>query len=137
MKTEKSIGVIIFKKNKEIKYLLLKYERYWGFVKGNVETNETEKQTVIREATEETGIKDLNFIENFKEILDYIYKWNNNLISKQVIMFLAETKTENIRLSYEHQGYKWLIYEEALEHLKFENLKKLLEKADDLLKQQN
>ena len=80
MKTEKSIGVIIFKKNKEIKYLLLKYERYWGFVKGNVETNETEKQTVIREATEETGIKDLNFIENFKEILDYIYKWNNNLI---------------------------------------------------------
>ncbi len=48
---EKSCGAVVFFKNKEeTKYLLLRYEAgHWDFVKGNVEVNETEKETVLRE----------------------------------------------------------------------------------------
>ncbi len=131
MKTEKSAGVVIFNKNK---FLLLKYKRYWGFVKGNIESNETEKETAIRETEEETKIKDLQFID-FKEKLNYIYKWDNSLISKEVIMFLAKTNTESVTISEEHLDYKWLEYEQALEYLKFDNLKNLLIKVNEIIKE--
>ena len=60
MLREKSCGAVIFiKKDDSTKYLLLNYEAgHWDFVKGNVEPNETEKETVVRELKEETGITD-------------------------------------------------------------------------------
>lgn len=65
---EKSCGAIVFLKDKEVKCLLLHYEAgHWDFVKGNVEPNENEKETVIRELREETGITDAQFIEGFRE----------------------------------------------------------------------
>ena len=57
MLKEKSCGAVIFHKKEElIRYLLLNYAAgHWDFVKGNVEPNETEKETVVRELKEETG----------------------------------------------------------------------------------
>ena len=47
---EKSCGAVVFiKKEDQTKYLLLNYAAgHWDFVKGNVELNETEKETVLR-----------------------------------------------------------------------------------------
>ena len=71
---EKSCGAVIFLRNPILNYLLLHYEAgHWGFVKGNVEFNESEKETVIREREEETGILDAKFIEAFREKVTYIY----------------------------------------------------------------
>ena len=57
---EKSCGAVVFLKTlEETKYLLLQYEAgHWDFVKGNVEPEESEKETVLRELQEETGITD-------------------------------------------------------------------------------
>ena len=57
---EKSCGAVVFlKKEEQTKYLLLNYAAgHWDFVKGNVEPNETEKETVLRELKEETAITD-------------------------------------------------------------------------------
>ena len=135
MKFEKSAGVVIFRKNREIKYLLLLYGLgHWGFVKGNIEKGEEELETVRREAEEEAGIKDLKFVEGFRESISFFYRRGGELIKKFVTYYLAETKTKRIRLSYEHKDYKWLPYEEALKFLKFENVKNVLEKANEFLK---
>ena len=107
---------------------------HWEFVRGNIEENETEKETAIREAEEETGISDLNFMENFKEKISFFYKINNELINKEITFFLAETKTDQVKLSFEHKDYKWLEIEDALKLIKFKNSKEVLIKADKFLK---
>jgi bis(5'-nucleosidyl)-tetraphosphatase len=132
---EKSCGAVVVLPNTEPKYLLLHYEAgHWDFVKGNVEPNESEKDTVIRELQEETGIVDARFIDGFKEKIEYFYRRQGATIHKQVIFFLIETHTEAVKLSYEHVGYVWLDYQNAMERLTFKNAKDVLQKAHNLLK---
>lgn len=141
MKKEKSSGAVIFRlENKKPLYLLLYGPTYWGFPKGLVEKNETEEDTTRRETKEETGI-DIKIIPGFKERIKYMYRFKDELISKEVVFFVAETKQKDIRLSKEHEDFKWLSYDEALNLIKFKNQKELLKKAHEfilnLLKKQN
>jgi bis(5'-nucleosidyl)-tetraphosphatase len=132
---EKSCGAVVFLKNTDVKYLLLHYGAgHWDFVKGNVETHESEKETVIRELQEETGIADAQFIEGFREKIEYFYRRQGATIHKEVIFFLIETHTEKVELSFEHVGYTWLDYQSAMERLTFKNAKAALQKAYELLK---
>lgn len=133
MALEKSAGTIIFRKDKKVLYYLLLRESYWGFPKGNIEKGEGLKETVKREVEEETGIKDIEFIPDFKEQIDYFYKKERKTIYKTVIFFLAETKTEKVKLSFEHTDFEWLPYEKALDKLTFKNAKEVLEKANALI----
>jgi len=121
--------------NTEPKYLLLQYDAgHWDFVKGNVELNESEKDTVIRELQEETGLVDAGFLEGFREKIEYFYRRQGTTIHKEVIFFLIETHTETVTLSFEHLGYAWLNYQHAMERLTFKNAKDVLQKAHELLK---
>jgi bis(5'-nucleosidyl)-tetraphosphatase len=121
--------------NTEPKYLLLQYDAgHWDFVKGNVELNESEKDTVIRELQEETDIVDARFLEGFREKIEYFYRRQGTTIHKEVIFFLIETHTETVTLSFEHVGYAWLNYQHAMERLTFKNAKDVLQKAHELLK---
>jgi 8-oxo-dGTP pyrophosphatase MutT (NUDIX family) len=134
---EKSCGAIVFVKNVEVNYLLLHYEAgHWDFVKGNVEPNESEGDTVIRELREETGIVDAQFIDDFKEKIEYFYRRQGTTIHKEVVFFLIEAHTEKIELSYEHVGYDWLDYQRAMEKLTFKNAKDMLQNAHEFLKKQ-
>ena len=135
MLREKSCGAVVFLKNTDVKYLILHYEAgHWDFVKGNVEPNESEKDTVTRELQEETGIADAQFIEGFKEKIEYFYRRQGATIHKEVIFFLIETHTKKVKLSYEHVGYTWLDYQNTMKRLTFKNAKDVLQKAHGLLK---
>jgi 8-oxo-dGTP pyrophosphatase MutT (NUDIX family) len=134
---EKSCGAVVFTKNPQVTYLLLLYEAgHWDFVKGNVEPNETEKDTVIRELQEETGIVDAQFIDGFREKIAYFYRRQGNTIYKEVVFFLIEAHTEKVKLSYEHVGYEWLDYQHAMEKLTFKNAKNVLQNAREFMKKQ-
>ncbi len=135
--SEKSCGAVVFLKSSEVKYLLLRYGAgHWDFVKGNVEPNESEKDTVIRELEEETGIVDGRFIDNFREKIEYFYRRQGATIHKEVIFFLIKTQTEKVKLSFEHVGYTWLNYQHAVKQLTFKNAKNVLQKARELLSTQ-
>ena len=132
---EKSCGAVVFLKNSEVNYLLLHYGAgHWDFVKGNVEPNENEKDTVVRELKEETGIVDAQFVEGFREKIDYFYRRQGTIIHKEVVFFLMETHTEDVKISYEHIGYTWLNYQHAMEKLTFKNARAILQKTHALLK---
>jgi bis(5'-nucleosidyl)-tetraphosphatase len=135
---EKSCGAVIFnKKEDQTKYLLLNYAAgHWDFVKGNVELNETEKETVLRELKEETAIIDAQFLEGFKETIAYFYRRQGLTVHKEVVFFIIETRTEKVKLSFEHIGYIWLDYKHAMEKLTFKNAKDVFQKAHDFLKKQ-
>ncbi|XOB41439.1 MAG: bis(5'-nucleosyl)-tetraphosphatase [Candidatus Nealsonbacteria bacterium] len=141
MPVEKSAGAIIFRRgNKKIKYLLLHYPsstkvagEYWDLPKGHIKKGEKEIETVRREVEEETGLKDIEFLEGFKEWIKYFFKFKEKNILKFVTFYLAETKEEDIKISFEHIGYKWFPYKEALKQLTFKNAKEILKKANDFI----
>ncbi len=136
MPIEKSAGAVVFtKKNKKIEYLLLYYQAsHWDFPKGHIESGETEKKALQREVFEETGIKNLVLAPEFKKTIKYFFRQNNKTVFKTVVFYLAYTKTQKVKISFEHMGYKWLSYADALQQLTFANAKAVLKKADRYLK---
>jgi len=139
---EKSAGAVVFRKEgNKIYYLLLHYpsgartpRNYWDFPKGHIERGEKEIETVKREVKEETGLEDIKFIEGFKKWVKYFFRFQGKTVFKIVIFYLVETKNKNVKISFEHIGYKWLPYKEALEQLLFKNAKEILEEANNFLK---
>jgi 8-oxo-dGTP pyrophosphatase MutT (NUDIX family) len=136
MPVEKSAGAVVFRReNNKIKYLLIQYAwGHWEFPRGLIEKGETLEETAKREIKEEVGIEDIKFIPGFKEWFKFFFKLKGKNIMKIATFLLAETKTEEIKLSFEHKDFAWLEYDEALEKLTFENSKEVLKKANDFLK---
>jgi bis(5'-nucleosidyl)-tetraphosphatase len=132
---EVSAGAVIFYEGDSIrKYLALHYPAgHWDFPKGGVEKGETEEQAATREIMEETGISVDNFVPSFRKKIDYHYRRADGLSHKRVIFFLAESKTDKVEISFEHSGYEWLGFEQALRRLSFENAKNILKEADEYL----
>ncbi|MDI6591886.1 MAG: bis(5'-nucleosyl)-tetraphosphatase [Patescibacteria group bacterium] len=142
MPIERSAGAVIFRREgNKVYYLLLYYpsishraeKDYWDFPKGHIEKGEKLEETVKREIEEEAGLKDINFIKDFKETIKYFFKFKGKNILKFVTFYLIETKTKEIKISFEHKGYKWLTYPEALKYLSFKNAKEILKKANDFI----
>jgi len=135
MPIKKSAGAIVFRREGEkIKYLLIKYGwGHWEFPRGGIEKGESLEETAKREIKEEVGIRDIQFISGFKEWIKFFFKLNGENIMKIATFLLAETKTEKITLSREHEDYKWLEYKEALNLLTFKNSKEVLKKANSFL----
>ena len=106
---------------------------HWDFVKGKIENNESPEQAVIRETKEETGISDIEFIKGFKEKIEYSFKFNGDIVQKEVIFFLAKTNTKQVELSYEHLDYVWLDFNNTLNKITYENAKNVLIKAKNYL----
>lgn len=131
MTSEKSAGVVVFcKENKKNNYLLLHYQLgHWDLPKGHIEKEEGMLDTAKREVFEETGIKDLEFIDGFKKTIRYFFWFQGKKIFKTVVFYLAQTKSKRIKLSSEHIGYEWLDYEKALKKLTFKNAKDVLKEA--------
>lgn len=117
------------------RFLLLNYPTgHWDFVKGKIEQGETLHQTAVRETKEETGISDLEFVEGFEEKINYNFQFEGELIQKEVVFFLAKTKTHTVNVSHEHLDYTWLDYEHALEKVTYQNAKNILSKANKLFR---
>jgi len=149
---EKSVGGVVFRRQgSTIMYLLLHYRPsdkplgHWDFPKGHQEKGETEIETMERELKEETGLKDLQTIWGFKSQVRYFYRAGRNEkeerkksgeninILKRVVYYLAETKNKNVKISFEHTGYEWLGYGDALKRITYKNSREILKKAHNYL----
>lgn len=136
MPVEHSMGAVIVNKGN---YLLLYrkahgiYHEGWFFVRGMTEGVEETEDTVRREVREETGIDDLFFVKGFKEQTKWFYRKDGQLVFKTAVYLLAETSTEKITLSEEHDGFSWLPFADAIVLLKFKNDKEVLRKANDFM----
>lgn len=137
---EKSCGGVIFKKsNNDIEYLLIYNKKgnangHWGFPKGHVENNETEKETALREIKEETGLS-VEFIGDFREHTRYSPKID---VLKDVIYFLAKPKSDTVTIQQsEISDYAWLDYDNALKRISNSSDKKILESAAKYIKENN
>ena len=136
MGEEKSAGIVLFRNiSDKIEFLLLNYPQgHWDFIKGKIEQNETLHETALRETKEETGISNIEFIDDFEELVEYYFRFNNENIHKKVIFFLAKTETlQTVSLSHEHNDYLWLGYNDALKKTTYKNARNVLSKANEFL----
>jgi 8-oxo-dGTP pyrophosphatase MutT (NUDIX family) len=138
---ERSAGAVVYHiegEGADPEFLLLNYTAgHWDFPKGNIEHGEQEKEAASREIREETGITDVEFIDDFRMKIDYRYRHGKRLVHKEVVLFLARTRTRQVVLSHEHVGFAWKNYDDAMNLLTYRNAKNLLMAAKDLLKQKS
>ena len=141
MVDERSAGAVVFyseNESAEPEFLLLNYTAgHWDFPKGNIEHGEQEKQAATREIREETGITDVEYIDGFRNKIDYRYRHGKRLVHKEVVLFLAKTKTKQVVLSHEHTGFAWKSYDAAMDNLTYRNAKNLLMAAKEFLEQKS
>ena len=135
-KIEKSCGVIVFRDcERGREFLLLKYpEGHWDLPKGHVEKGETEKATARREFTEETGIRELEILDGWREHLTYTFYANfpnlRGWIRKTVVFFVGRTHAcATTELSHEHDDFLWLKEDEALKTLTYDNVREIFSSA--------
>jgi len=120
----KVAGAIIFKNFQTDKGKLLIIQRakddhwpnFWEIPRGKVEDKENVKQGLLREVKEEVGI-DIEPIRYFNKF-SYVVKKNGipERVSTQY-NFICKMKNEDdeIKLSHEHQNYKWISYDAEAE----------------------
>ena len=134
---EKSCGVVLFN---EQKILLLQHatdqkegewdlQGHWDFPKGHVDKGETEIETATRELEEETGIKNIILLDNFRKTINYKIQKRDRKISKEVVFFIATTVETEINLSHEHVDYGWFDFTSALKQLTYDNARSVLSEA--------
>lgn len=138
MKKICSAGVIVYRINDGIiEYLLLHYlGGHWDFPKGKMEPGETKQETALRELHEETGVAaDLD--TEFEESFSYVFRDRDRIVTeKTVYFFLSHVDMEQkVKLSFEHQLYSWLDFDQAMYRLTYDNAKKVLEKAQQYIEQ--
>lgn len=90
-------------------------------------------ETALRETREEAGLEagQLTIIEGFRRELNYVAREK----PKTVVYWLAEVKDcdVEIRLSHEHQAYRWLGLDEACQLAQFEEMKAALQEGHKFL----
>lgn len=132
---ERSAGAVLFNGNNPSReYLILHYPSgHWDFPKGNIEPDETIRQTVRREVREETGLVEIEMREGFEKKIEYYYRRDGQMVHKVVTFLLAESRSKGVKISFEHEGFTWLPYSGAFAKLTFRNAKSILKDAEDFL----
>ncbi|NP_001092183.1 nudix hydrolase 2 S homeolog [Xenopus laevis] len=141
----RACGLIIFRRCKAgisaaatdaIEFLLLQTsygEHHWTPPKGHVDPGEDDMSTALRETEEEAGLDSshISLVKGFHKELNY----NVQNRPKTVIYWLAELKdyTTPVRLSNEHQDYRWLQLEEACKYSGYQDMKDTLKEAHQFL----
>lgn len=135
MPVERSVGAVLLRKTKNgYKYLLLHYPGgHWGFPKGHIEKGEKSEDTARREIKEETGINSFKFIPGFKKTIRYFVDVGGRRCLKFVAYFLALTRQKKVTISWEHQGFAWLSYEEAYKKITYQNARQVLKEAHNFI----
>lgn len=136
MRKPKQVLVFLYRKNEDENYEYCIFYRdklkFWQGISGGVEDNESLIETVKREVFEETGIivDDIYQLSSISSlpVVDVMgeFFWGNDVYVVPEYSFGVSLENYDIHLSSEHKEYKWCLFEEAYEKLKFDSNKTAL-----------
>lgn len=137
IKKEQCYGIIIVYKEQEDKFLVLERvgtKNDWTFAKGHTEKGETSVETAIREAEEETGIKEIEILDLPIIYEEYEVKKEYGMKLKNNGYFIGYVKDKKVQIEEkEIQSHKWVTFEEALNLFQHEIRKNVLKQAKKYL----
>ena len=111
----KSCGVLVFRRQPQLSFLLMEHANRWDLPKGHVDPGESELETALRELQEETGLsaEQIDLDPEFR--FRYFYqvqkkRHGKKLVLKELVVFLGTLpdahSNPEIELT-EHIGYRW------------------------------
>lgn len=130
MKQETSYGAIVFRNREKREVLLVQQQNGdWGFPKGHREAGETERETLVRELAEETGITSLE-IDSDVIPLRMTYQFVNHEgveVDKTVLLYVGYSSAEpRVVLPDEILHVGWYSVESALDMITHSESRNLL-----------
>ncbi|MBE6936563.1 MAG: NUDIX domain-containing protein [Ruminococcaceae bacterium] len=131
MYKETSCGAVVYQKiDGALKYLIIESVKgVFGFPKGHMEGTETEHETAAREIWEETRLR-VRFLDGFRTE-DYRPVAGG---MKNIVYFLATYEDQTpVPLETELRSIRFLPYEEALEIIQLDRVKRVLREAHAFL----
>ena len=73
----------------------------------------------------------VDLMDDFRHEISYFFRpKGRGLVRKTVVFFLAETSTEKVTISFEHKGYGWFDFEEAIKTVTYPNARRLIREAE-------
>lgn len=125
---ETSCGVVLINLGS---ILLLEYPQgHWDFPKGHLEEEDESRQAAARrELEEETGIDDVDIIEDFEMRTEYSFRHKGKRIHKQVYWYIGITEQMEVTISHEHRNHLWLDWDQAMEVLTHKESQEILAAA--------
>jgi dATP pyrophosphohydrolase len=121
--------------DKQAKYLLIRrcgkhLNGNWQMVSGRLEKGEKAWQAALREIKEETGLIPEKLYATDK--VACFYEHQQNFINLVPVFFAIVPANAEVRLSpTEHDAFKWLTLNEAIEHFSFINQKENIKFIDE------
>lgn len=109
MDTQVAVKAVI--KNHDGKFLIVREGDRWQAVGGRLEKGEKLEDGLRRETEEETGITELE-VGKVIHVDEWFSKPEGELKHIVALFFLCTTKTEDIKLSAEHEDYAWVSIDE-------------------------
>ena len=131
MTVEKSCGAVVFTRDHgAVKYVIIQSKQgIYGFPKGHMEGTETEKETALREISEETGLS-VTLIDEFRTEDSHAFVSNGVEKWKHIVYFLAEySGQEPVAQEAELNSIQLLDYDRAIRLFQFESSKSILNEA--------
>ena len=134
MEEQTSAGGVVIKDNEKSLEILLIKDRFghWTWPKGHIEDGETPQEAALREISEETGLSDLEIVEQIGE-QRYSFIKDDKEISKKVTIFLVKYQGEGsfkVQTS-EIDSAVWYSPEEAVEMIEYNGSKDILNNGID------
>jgi 8-oxo-dGTP pyrophosphatase MutT (NUDIX family) len=138
-KLQFSAGGVAFRKQDgqvEVALISVGGDNRWQLPKGLVDKGESTEDAAIREVREEAGI-DTEIVTRIDKV-EYWYFWKENgqriRYHKFVYFYLLRYKAGDVR-DHDHEvnEARWLDIDDAIEMLAFDDEKKIMEKAKELI----
>lgn len=127
---EPTAGGIVWRRNKSggIEILLIQDSKdRWTIPKGHIEEGETAKETAQREITEETGLQEME-MQGWLGKINFRYRRQQSLVLMTTDIFLVKAKgdTDDIKPEEWMKGIKWLLANDALDKIEYEDIGKII-----------
>lgn len=135
-------AVIFRRRDKKLEFLVLHRTKerggFWQNLTGGVEKGETPTLALKREIEEETGIAKSKIKRIVKDI--YCFEWFSDRLNQKIKEYVFAVEIDpraEIKLSEEHDNYKWCEAEEAKKLFRWESHSIAVDKTLRLIKSEH
>jgi 8-oxo-dGTP pyrophosphatase MutT (NUDIX family) len=120
---------ILFQNNEQFLLLHRNNEDIWECPKGHIEERENHKEAIVRELFEETGIEIFDILSKIGVLtFEFISKKTGKQKRRDITYYHVKTNILDVKISSEHNDFKWLNKEDLMSTLQFDDIKDLFKK---------